>query len=42
MFGKNGKLAPGIGTPGKGEPRDAYDPENPYFMVETLSASTLI
>jgi hypothetical protein len=36
MFGTNAKLAPGIGTPGKGEPRDAYDPNNPYLMVEKL------
>ena len=33
MFGPNGKLAPGIGKAGKGEPKGAYDPANPYIMV---------
>jgi hypothetical protein len=36
MFGSKGKLIAGVGKPGKGEPRDAYDPLNPYLRVETL------
>ena len=36
MFGRDGKLVPGAGKAGKGEPKVAYDPQNPYFMVESL------
>ncbi|WP_271898487.1 hypothetical protein [Candidatus Phyllobacterium onerii] len=36
MLGAKGKLAQDIGEPGKGEPRDAYDPLNPMIMVARL------
>lgn len=40
MLGAKGKLAQDIGKPGKGEPRDAYDPLNPMIMVARLVPRT--
>ncbi|OBY04179.1 hypothetical protein BAE36_27215 [Rhizobium leguminosarum bv. trifolii] len=36
IFGPEGKLVPNLVKPGMGEPKESYDPQNPYLRLPPL------